>query len=99
LDIVLPKTTSLISFMVPCSLLQYPKDLAVYVPHVDVENVQATVQSACDGLNGFFRDIRLSISESKSEFVLFSRKYTNPSVCVTLNGQCMPVARGDVRRK
>jgi hypothetical protein len=28
-------------------------------------------------------------SESKSEHALFSRKHSNPSICVTLNGQCM----------
>jgi hypothetical protein len=57
----------------------------------DVENVQQTVQSACAALNEFFRDIGLSISESKSELVLFSRKHTNPSVCVAINGQCLSV--------
>jgi hypothetical protein len=72
-------------------MLQYADDLTVYVAHDDVEKVQWTVQSACDGLNGFFRNIGLSISESKSELVLFSIKHTNPSVCVTLNGQCTPV--------
>jgi hypothetical protein len=49
------------------------------------------VQSACAGLNEFFRDMGLSIYESKSELVLFSRKHTDPSVCVTLNGECMSV--------
>jgi hypothetical protein len=52
--------------------------------HVDVGNVQRTVQYARGGINGFFRDIGLSISESKSELLIFSRKHTNPSVCVTL---------------
>jgi hypothetical protein len=74
-----------------CSLLQYADDLAVYVSHVDVENVQRTVQSDCDSLNGFFRDIEVSVSESKTEVVLFSRKHSNPSVRVTLNGHGMPV--------
>jgi hypothetical protein len=49
------------------------------------------VQSTWAGFNQFFWDIGLSIPESKSELVLFSRKHTNPSVCVTLNGQCMSV--------
>jgi hypothetical protein len=52
---------------------------------------QRTVQSTCAGLNEFFRDIGLSISESKTELVWFSRKHTNLSVCVTLNGRCMSV--------
>jgi hypothetical protein len=65
--------------------------LVVYASHVDVENVQRTVQSACAGLNKFFKDIGLSISESKSELVLFARKHTNLSVCVTLNVHCMSV--------
>jgi hypothetical protein len=43
-------------------MLQYADDLAVYVAYDDVENVQRAVQSACDGLNVVFRDIRLSIS-------------------------------------
>jgi hypothetical protein len=78
-------------FPVRCSMLQYADDLAAYASHVDVENVQRAVQSAFAGLNEFFRDIGLSISESKSELVLFSWIHTNPSVCVTLNGQCMSV--------
>jgi hypothetical protein len=53
--------------------------------------IQWSVQSACAVLNEFFRDIGLLISESKSELVSFSRKHTNPSVCVTLNGQYMSV--------
>jgi hypothetical protein len=57
---------------VRCLMLQYADDLAVYAAHVDVENVQQTVQSACAGLNEFIRDMRLSISESRSELVLFS---------------------------
>jgi hypothetical protein len=64
-------------------MLQYADDLVVYASHVDdVENVQRTVQ---------FANIGLSILESKSELMLFSRKHTNPSVCVTLNGQCLSV--------
>jgi hypothetical protein len=72
-------------------MLQYADDLAVYASHVVVENVQRTVQSACVGLNEFFRDIGLSISESKSELVLFSMRHINPLICMTLNGQYMPV--------
>jgi hypothetical protein len=72
---------------VRCSMLHYADELAVYASHVDVENVQRTVQSACTGLNAFFRDIVLLISE----LVLFSREHTYPSVCVTLNGKCMSV--------
>jgi hypothetical protein len=36
---------------VRCLMLQYADDLAVYASHVNVENVQQTVQSACAGLN------------------------------------------------
>jgi hypothetical protein len=72
-------------------MLQYADSLAVYTSHVDVENVQRTVQSACAGPNEFFKDIGLSISQSKPKLVLFSRKNTNLSGCVTLNGQCMSV--------
>jgi hypothetical protein len=72
-------------------MLQYADDLVIYTSTVDVKNVQRTVQSDCVNLNEFFRYIGLSISESKSGLVLFSRKHTNSSVCVTLNGQCMSV--------
>jgi hypothetical protein len=72
-------------------LFVHTDDLAVYVSHFDLENVQRTVQSACAGLNGVFRDIEVSVSESKTEVVLFSRKHINPSVYVTLNGHGMPV--------
>jgi hypothetical protein len=56
-----------------------------------VQNVQQPEHSTFDGLNGFIRDIGLSIYESKSEFILLSRTHTNPLVCVRLNGQCMSV--------
>jgi hypothetical protein len=61
-----------------------------------------TEQSAFDGLNGFFRDIGLSISESKSEFVLLSRKDTN--LCATkwsMHVCCAQISvhRCGVRRK
>jgi hypothetical protein len=72
-------------------MLQYDDNLAVDVSHVDVKNVHWTVQSVCDSFNGFITAIELSISESRYEFVLLSRTQTYPSVCVTLNGQCMPV--------
>jgi hypothetical protein len=39
---------------VRCSMLQYADDLAICASHVDVENVQRTVQYACAGL----RDIQ-----------------------------------------
>jgi hypothetical protein len=67
--------TSLADRVLPvrCSMLQYADDLALYVYNVDVENVQRTVQSACDGFNVVFREIGLSISESKSQLILFSR--------------------------
>jgi hypothetical protein len=60
---------------VRCSMLQYVDAMAVYESHDDVENVQRTVQSACTGLNEFFRE----------------KVWANPSVCVTLNGQCISV--------
>jgi hypothetical protein len=75
---------------VRCSMLQYTDNLAVYVSHVNVENAQRTVRSACNTLNEVFRNIALPISGSKSGLIFFSRN-TNPSVSVTLNGRCMPV--------
>jgi hypothetical protein len=53
---------------VRCSMVQYADDLAVYTSYVDVKNVQRTVQSAC-ALIKILRDIRLLISELKSELV------------------------------
>jgi hypothetical protein len=71
--------------------LQYADDLAIYAVNYDVGNIQQTIQSACASLNGFFLGIGLSISEAKSELVLFSRRHTNPPICVSLNGRSMPV--------
>jgi hypothetical protein len=39
----------------------------------------------------FFRGIGLSLSEAQFDLVLFSRKHTNPSIYVSLNGRFMPV--------
>jgi hypothetical protein len=47
-----------------CSMLQYADDLAVYVSHVDVKNIQWTVQSAyaiepsifCDVLKNYIQN-------------------------------------------
>jgi hypothetical protein len=71
---------------------KYADDLAVYAVHYDVGNIHRSIQSACASRNGlFFRGVRLSISEAKSELVLFSRKHTNPPIYVSLNGRLMPV--------
>jgi hypothetical protein len=53
--------------------IEFCRFVAPDVCHLDVENVQQPEQSAFDGLNGFFRDIGPSISESNSEFILLSR--------------------------
>jgi hypothetical protein len=81
-------------FPIRCSM-QYAYDLAV------LEIVQRIVQSACAGLDEFFRDIQLSIFESKSQLVLLSRKHNNPSVYVTMHPCCaqISVPRCDVRQK
>jgi hypothetical protein len=90
----LPQGSALTSFsysfyttqatLVRCWILQYADDLTVYASHDVLENVQRTVQSACAGLNEFFRDSRYLSS-------YYSQGNTNPSVYVTLNGQCMSV--------
>jgi hypothetical protein len=78
-----------VHFCIASILLRQIESCRFVVRCCNMENVQQTVQSACAGLNEYFRDIGLSISESKSEHLLFSRKHSNPSIFVTLNGQCM----------
>ncbi len=69
-----------------CSLVQYADDLAVYCANTHTERAQIYIQSAFNRLNDFFAEIGLSISEKKTELVLFSRKHTNPEVRIDLNG-------------
>lgn len=86
--------TSEVDLSIPrdCSLIQYADDLAVYYSHKDAKVAQIKIQSACNQLNSFFEKIGLSVSEKKSEIVLFSRKHTNEDIQILMNGSRMPVS-------
>jgi ribonuclease HI len=69
-----------------CSLLQYADDLAVYSSNSHSQIAIRRIQVACNNLNNFFAKIGLSVSEKKSEIMIFSRKHSDPEAQITLNG-------------
>jgi ribonuclease HI len=75
-----------------CSIVQYADDLAIYSSNVNEIFIQNSIQLALFELDKFFSDIGLSISEKKSELVLFSRKHSTPNVQVSLNGRLLKVS-------
>jgi ribonuclease HI len=76
-----------------CSLVQYADDLAVYCSHKHAASAQTTIQTALGKLDRFFLNIGLSISEKKSELVLFSRKRSTPTIQVFLNDRLLTVSK------
>jgi hypothetical protein len=58
-----------------CRFLQYADDLVVYMVHRLFDVAHGLVQTACTSLNVFFSSMGLTISASKSEIMLFTRKH------------------------
>jgi Reverse transcriptase (RNA-dependent DNA polymerase) len=78
-----------------CSLIQYADDLAVYCSDAHSECIERCIQTACYRLNGFYEDIGLTISERKSELVLFQENsHTRiPNICILINGKPLPLSQ------
>jgi hypothetical protein len=55
--------------------LQYADDLVVYTAHRLLNVARGLVQTACTSLNVFFSAMGLTLSVSKSEVMLFTRKH------------------------
>lgn len=66
-------------------ILQYADDIVVYSSGSDCLLTQRIVQSAIGSLNLQYESIGLAISPSKSEFMVFSRKYKLPPFQILLD--------------
>jgi hypothetical protein len=73
-----------------CNFLQYADDIVVYSSHHIFKIASTLVQTACSSLSVFFSMSGLTISASKSEVVLFSRKHLQPVVSMRVNGRLLP---------
>jgi hypothetical protein len=62
----------------------------VYVAHRLFNVARELVQTACTSLNVFFSSMGLTISASKSEVVLFTRKHKCPPILVRIGSYVLP---------
>jgi hypothetical protein len=73
-----------------CNFLQYADDIMVYSSHHVLQTACVLVQTAYSSLSVFFSLLGLTISPSKSEVVLFSRRHLEPSVSIRIGGRLLP---------
>jgi ribonuclease HI len=73
-----------------CKILQYADDVVIYATHRLMEIARYLVQTACTALSVFFDIIGLTISSTKSETMVFSRKHTKPELRILVYGQHLP---------
>jgi hypothetical protein len=69
---------------------QYAHDIVVYSSHHVLQTACALVQTGCSSLSVFFSLLGLTISSTKSEVVLFSRKQLRPPVSIRIGGRLLP---------
>jgi hypothetical protein len=74
-----------------CGFLQYADDLVVYMAHRLFSVANRLVQTACTSLNVFFSSMGLTISASKSEVNLFTRKHERPPIMVRVGSYASDV--------
>jgi hypothetical protein len=77
---------------VDCGFLQYADDLVVYVADRLIRVARGLIQTACTSLGVFFSSVSLTISSSKSEVMLFSRKHERPPILVGIGSHFLPQA-------
>jgi hypothetical protein len=65
-----------------CRFLQYAVDLVVNMAHRRLNVAPRLVQTACTSLNVFFSSMGLTISGSKSEAMMFTRKHERSPILV-----------------
>jgi hypothetical protein len=70
-----------------CGFFQY---LVVYMAHKLFSVAHGLVQTACTSLNVFFSSMGLTISASKSEVMLFTRKHERPPTLVRVRSCVLP---------
>lgn len=68
-------------------ILQYADDVVIYASGIDKTSIQVNVQSAVNAISHQYKQIGLDISPTKSEFMVFSRKYKLPSFRVSLGNR------------
>jgi hypothetical protein len=73
-----------------CGFLQYADDLVVYMAHRLFDVARGLVQTVCTSLNVFFSSMVLTISTSKSEVMLFTRKHERLPVLVRIGSYVLP---------
>jgi Reverse transcriptase (RNA-dependent DNA polymerase) len=73
-----------------CRFLQYADDVVVYATHRVLEIARSLIQTACTSLSVFFSMMALTISPTKSELMLFSRKHDRQSLTVYIDGRPLP---------
>jgi hypothetical protein len=73
-----------------CGFLQYADDLVVYMAHRLFNVARGLVQTACTSLNVFFSSMGQTISASKSEVMLFTRKHERSPILVRIGSYVLP---------
>lgn len=56
-------------------IIQYADDVAIYSSGTKPEIIQSNIQNSLNSLSNNYKDIGLSISIQKTEYVVFTRKY------------------------
>lgn len=72
-------------------IIPYADDVVIYSAGSVPSELQSMMQSTVDRLTLEYRSLGLDISSSKSEFMVFTRKYKLPPFRVTLDGN--PLSR------
>lgn len=74
-----------------CEVLQFADDLVIYSSDKSISSCSARLSSALNYLNVWLSDHGLSISPSKSNVVVFSRKRCIPSISISVDNIVIPV--------
>lgn len=69
----------------PVKILQYADDVVVYSSGLDRNHLQSDIQNAINILHIDYRTLGLDISQTKSQFVVFTKKYKVPIFRLHIN--------------
>lgn len=76
-----------IVFPFPARFIAYADDLTVITSHLDPAIAVAHLQKACDAINNWLENVKLSLNASKTVLVIFSRrKIALPQLFLYING-------------
>lgn len=70
-------------------MLQYADDLVIYSTGKDASVLAKYIEETLQRLSEFFGGLGLSISPSKSELMVFSRKHQTPQPTIMLDGAAL----------